>query len=82
MLYTCLLEDRRDEVLQGMLDAGIEARLYFPPAHRQKVFRADTPHLPVTVDLAARMISLPMHSRLLDEELADIADTLESLLEG
>jgi perosamine synthetase len=80
MLYTCLLDERRDDVLAGMISAGIEARLYFPPAHRQAVFADTATDLPVTDDLANRMISLPMHSRLTQDELKDIADTLERLV--
>lgn len=80
MLYTCLLEDRRDEVLAGMLAAGIEARVYFPPAHRQPLFGDIAADLPVTDDLANRMLSIPMHSLLQQVELEEIADTLESLV--
>lgn len=80
MLYTVLLEQRRDDVLAGMNDAGIEARLYFPPAHRQAVFSANEVGLPITEDLATRMLSLPMHSQLTESELADIADTVERLV--
>lgn len=80
MLYTCLLDERRDEVLNGMLAEGIEARLYFPPAHRQPVFQQDVTDLPVTDALAERMLSIPMHSQLTQDELEDIADTLERLV--
>ena len=80
MLYTCLLDARRDEVLTGMLQAGIEARLYFPPAHRQPVFEQDGVVLPVTEDISRRMLSIPMHARLEQHELEDIADTLVRLV--
>jgi perosamine synthetase len=80
MLYTCLLDERRDEVLAGLTAAGIEARLYFPPAHRQAVFAGIDADLPVTEDLAARMLSLPMHSRLTDDELDEVAATVERLV--
>jgi dTDP-4-amino-4,6-dideoxygalactose transaminase len=53
--------------------------VYFPPAHRQPVFStagAVDVELPVTEDLARRMLSLPFHSRLTDEELVDIAESL------
>ena len=80
MLYTCLVERDRDRLLADLLAEGIEARLYFPPAHHQPIFAADGADLPVTEDLARRMISLPMHSQLTDAELHDIADTVERLL--
>jgi perosamine synthetase len=80
MIYTCLLDERRDDVLAGMNDAGIEARLYFPPVHRQAVFAGYPADLPVTDHLADHMLSLPMHSQLTEQELEDIADTLERLV--
>ena len=76
MLYTCLVDRGRDAVLDHLIRAGIEARIYFPPAHLQPIF-AGQRCLPVTEAVAARMLSLPMHSRLTSGELAQIADTVE-----
>lgn len=76
MLYTILVQ-QRDHVRQHLLDAGIEARLYFPPAHRQPVFAASSAVLPVTDHLAAHMLSLPFHSRLGRDDLAKVADNVE-----
>jgi perosamine synthetase len=83
MLYTCLVEGdraRRDAVLDHLLRAGIEARVYFPPAHLQPIFAGQRGQLPVTEAVAARMISLPMHSRLTPGELAEIADAVEEAI--
>ncbi len=77
MLYTCLIETGRDAVLAHLLDRGIEARIYFPPVHRQPVFAGRTASLPVTDAVAGRMLSIPMHSLLEPDELTLIADTLE-----
>jgi perosamine synthetase len=76
MIYTVLVPRSRDEVLRRLLAAGIEARVYFPPAHTQPVFRGPFPPLPVTDRLATQMLSLPMHSLLTPSELELIADTL------
>jgi perosamine synthetase len=81
MIYTILLSGRvRDAVLQGMLQAGIEARVYFPPAHRQPVFAKTSSHLPVTDEVAGQMLSLPFHSRLSSLDLTEMAGTLATLL--
>jgi len=78
MLYTCLVDrDRsRDAVADHLLGAGIETRVYFPPAHLQPIFAGQRRRLPVTEDVGARMLSIPMHSRLTADELARIADTV------
>ena len=79
MLYTCLVDKARDRgpVLDHLERAGIEARIYFPPAHLQPIFAGQRRYLPVTEDVAARMFSIPMHSRLTPAELARIADAVE-----
>lgn len=82
MLYSLLLDRDRDAVLQALLAEGIEARLYFPPAHRQPVFADVTTLLPVTDDLAARLVSVPFHSRITVDDMADIADALTSAVRG
>jgi dTDP-4-amino-4,6-dideoxygalactose transaminase len=51
--------------------------IYYPvPAHRQKMFatfQSDTHELPVTDWLSERVISLPMHTELTDEQLEYIS---------
>ncbi len=77
MLYTVLVDADRDAVVDQLAADGIEARLYFPPAHAQPVF-AGRHHgdLPVTDAVAPRMLSLPFHSRLTETELGEVADAL------
>lgn len=77
MLYTCLVDGDRDAVLDRLLTDGIEARIYFPPAHLQPVFAEHRQHLPVTEAVAAKMLSIPMHSLLTPYELSQIADAVE-----
>jgi perosamine synthetase len=78
MIYTVLVSRDRDRILRRMLAAGIEVRVYFPPAHRQPIFEREQPSLPNTERIAPTMLSLPMHSRLTPAELDFIADTLEA----
>jgi perosamine synthetase len=82
MLFTTVVEDDvRDQLLDGLLAAGIEARLYFPPAHRQPVFADQAPvELPMTDWAARHALSLPLHARLTVAELDEIADTVDSIL--
>jgi perosamine synthetase len=77
MLYTCLVETGRDAVLDSLLRRGIEARVYFPPAHLQPAFAGRYRGLPVTEHVAARMVSIPMHAQLTGAELGEIATAVE-----
>jgi dTDP-4-amino-4,6-dideoxygalactose transaminase len=61
----------RNGLKQFLADKGIPAMIYYPvAAHQQKMFDAfggNSYHLPVTDWLTERVISLPIHTEL-DEE--------------
>ncbi|MBO6633391.1 MAG: DegT/DnrJ/EryC1/StrS aminotransferase family protein [Rhizobiaceae bacterium] len=61
-------EAERNEVLQKAKQAGIPTAIYYPiPLHAQTAFRdfpRDPAGLPVSDDIARRVISLPMHPYL------------------
>lgn len=82
MLYTVQVDpERRDAASAALTAAGIENRIYFPPAHRQPIFaHLPDPHLPVTDEAARRILSLPFHSRLREQDLAFIAEVLQESL--
>jgi perosamine synthetase len=79
MLYTTLVDHDRDGLREHLLASGIEARLYFPPAHRQPIF-ADTNQidLPVTDDLGQRMLSLPIHAGLDTRDLDGVIEAIRA----
>jgi len=66
--------------MDSLLKAGIEARLYFPPAHLQPVFKNERISLPTTERLARQMMSIPFHSRLSHAEIDVIADELKQAI--
>lgn len=75
--YTLKLEGvNRDALHQYLAEQGIPSMIYYPvPAHRQKMFQgmlAGNPDLPVTDWLTERVISLPMHTELDNEQLEHI----------
>jgi UDP-2-acetamido-2-deoxy-ribo-hexuluronate aminotransferase len=70
--YTLIVNDvSRDALHQFLADNGVPAMIYYPvPAHRQKMFDAfggSNYNLPITDWLTERVISLPIHTEL-DEE--------------
>jgi dTDP-4-amino-4,6-dideoxygalactose transaminase len=75
--YTLLIENsNRDELIQHLADAGIPSMIYYPvPAHKQKMFatlQLDTNELNTTDWLTERVISLPIHTEMDEEQLAYI----------
>ncbi|HJU45305.1 MAG TPA: DegT/DnrJ/EryC1/StrS family aminotransferase [Chitinophagaceae bacterium] len=77
--YTLLLEGvNRDGLHQFLADNGIPSMIYYPvPAHRQKMFEAfggAAFELPLTDWLTERVISLPMHTELEQEQLEFISN--------
>jgi len=76
--YTLTLEGvDRDELHKFLAEQKIPSMIYYPvPAHRQKMFdylNSATLEMPVTDWLTDRVISLPMHSELDDEQLLYIS---------
>lgn len=72
--YTVILEGLDRNALQAYLAAhNIPSMIYYPvPAHRQKMFQtlsAQTADLRVTDWLTERVISLPIHTEMDDEQL-------------
>ena len=83
--YTMLLEGASRDGLNEFLAARkIPSMIYYPvPAHRQKMFAASgggSYQLPVTDWLTERVISLPMHTELDDEQLAYISSSVLEFL--
>ena len=75
--YTLLLENiDRNGLKEFLAERKIPAMIYYPvPGHRQKMFEAfqqSDREMPVTDWLTTRVISLPMHTELDEEQLAYI----------
>lgn len=72
--YTLILEGLdRNKLHAYLADLKVPSMIYYPvPAHRQKMFaqfNSAATELPVTDWLTERVISLPMHTELNDEQL-------------
>lgn len=72
--YTLLLApEKRNGLMECLEQKGIPSMIYYPvPAHRQKMFgapEAKRKDLPVTDWLAERVISLPIHTEMEEEQL-------------
>lgn len=85
--YTLQLADGidRDGLVAYLGEKDIPAMIYYPvPAHRQKMFASlDTEcgDLTITDWLTTRVISLPMHTELSEEQLSYICNAVKSYIE-
>ncbi|MFZ1369818.1 MAG: DegT/DnrJ/EryC1/StrS family aminotransferase [Ferruginibacter sp.] len=83
--YTLLLHGvDRDGLHKFLADEGVPSMIYYPvPAHRQKMFDAfggSDYQLPVTDWLTERVISLPIHTELDEEQQQFIVDKVLAFL--
>ena len=80
-IYTILLPDseKRDSLQTFLKDAGVPTAVYYPkPLHHQPAY---APHhdgvcLPVAEGLGARVLALPIHPELTDEDVHYIITAL------
>jgi len=80
--YTIEVKDR-DQKMAGMKAAGIPVASYYPlPTHLQTAYK-DCPispdRLPYTMAAKDKVMALPMHPYLSDENIQDVTETLASL---
>ena len=73
-IYAILLPDTaaRERMQAGLKAAGVPSAIYYPrPLHHQPAYRAahDGTVLPVSEDLATRIVALPLHPDLTDADV-------------
>jgi dTDP-4-amino-4,6-dideoxygalactose transaminase len=83
--YTLILEGvDRDELNVYLAEHKIPSMIYYPvPAHKQKMFDhfgGSMYDLPVTDWLTQRVISLPMHTELDEDQLIFITDKIKAFI--
>ena len=80
-IYSVLLRDaaQRAHVQETLKAAGVPTAIYYPrPLHRQPAYRDhhDGSALPVSEDIANRILALPIHPDLTEEDAARVCDSL------
>ena len=84
-IYAILLKDAaaRERMQAGLRAAGVPTTIYYPkPLHLQPAYRDahDGVALPVSEDLAARILALPIHPDLTDQDVARVCDAVLALV--
>lgn len=80
MIYTLTLNDKlkdyRDKIMNDLHNEGVQARLYFPPAHLQPYYKQRNfcnYSLPVTEEITKKIISLPFNPSLNKEDITEMS---------
>ncbi len=84
-IYAILLQDEaaRDHVQASLRADGVPTAIYYPrPLHLQPAYREqhDGARLPVSEDLAQRILALPIHPDLSESDMAHVCDRLLAAL--
>ena len=82
-IYSILLPDSatRDRVQAHLRGRGVPAAIYYPrPLHHQPAYRDhhDGAPLPVSEDMATRILALPIHPDLSEEAVARVCDSVRA----
>jgi len=83
----CADTEQRNSLQQFLKSSGIPSMVYYPLGlHRQQAFAADSGlqagSLPVTESMTQRVLSLPMHPYLSDDEISNVAEQVKNFMKG
>lgn len=86
-IYAILLEDAaaRDAMQAHLRDNGVPTAIYYPrPLHRQPAYREhhDGSALPVSEDLADRILALPIHPDLTEQDVEQVCSLVRQAPPG
>ena len=72
----------RDDLLRALADRGISCRRGIPPIHHEPLYQARgaAPSLPVTEEVAARSLFLPLYASLAPADQDRVIDAVTSLI--
>ncbi|HCT86496.1 MAG: aminotransferase DegT [Bacteroidetes bacterium GWE2_42_24] len=72
--------ETRDKIREQLAEAGIQTSVHYPAVHRFSIYKKFYTELPITDYLVDNLITLPMYSKLTNEDVFFIVNTLNSIL--
>ena len=72
--------EKRDKVREQLAEAGIQTSVHYPAVHRFSIYEDFYSELPVTDYLVDNLITLPMYSKLSNQEIEYIVTSLRTAL--
>lgn len=83
-IFTIILNDstvhKRDKLRNQLAEAGIQTSVHYPAVHLFSIFREFACDLPLTEYVTDNLITLPMYSRLKEDDIDYIVTSLKGLL--
>ena len=71
----------RDDLIKYLADKGVMTKVYFPPIHLTDFYKNKLRcinNLPVTEELSSKVLTLPMHPTLTEEEMDYMSDEIKN----
>jgi dTDP-4-amino-4,6-dideoxygalactose transaminase len=85
-IFPVLLKDsnyeKRNAIREKLAEAGIQTSVHYPSVHRFLIYKDFYTDLPVTDYLVDNLITLPMYSKLKEEEIKFITTKLKMVING
>lgn len=70
--------------MEGMKSQGVQTSIHYPPIHTfsayQDIGRPARERLPLTEDVAAREVTLPLYARMTDEDVTIVSQAVQAAL--
>lgn len=83
-IFTIVLKDstseKRDNIRSKLAEAGIQTSVHYPAVHRFSIYKDFYSDLPWTNYVADNLITLPMYSKLNDDDIFYITSHLKNIL--
>jgi len=75
-----VLVENRDKIRKLLAQKGIQTSIHYQPVHRFKIYKKYFTELPVTDEVANKLLTLPMYSSLKEAEIIYIKECLRKIL--
>ncbi len=77
----CIRVPRRDELAHALLQAGIYSTLRYHPLHFSPIYGQTKQHLPNSAELSETALSIPLHPRLSEAEVATVVREIRNFFQ-
>ncbi len=73
-------EKKRGEIIEKMAENGVATNVHYKPLPMMTAYGGDCSRFPNAYDYYRNLISLPLHTRLTDDDVAYVCETLRNAL--